>query len=170
MDQARKTLTLSTQLSPITQQKLMISPKLVPSQQQQLVIQAKQQRKNKIRAALNWLVTQYPESFNIITPRPLKLRIENDIIADIDKMEQPLAQGIPSKKAVREAIVFYTRNIKYIKTHLTCSHRINLQGHEINDQPITSAHKDYATQAISKIKDIIAYKAKVRKKRKLEDD
>ena len=170
MDQPRKKLTLSTKLSPQTRQKLALSVKLTPQQQQQVIIKEKEQRKNKIKAALNWLLTQYPLCFNYTMPRPLKLRIENDIIADIDRLALLSSADMPSKKAVREAIAFYSRNLNYIKAHLTHPQRIDLQGIELSDQPLTDAQRDYATQAVVKIKAVTTQKTKLRKKRKPKDE
>jgi len=38
----------------------------------------------RIKSALKWLCSHYPKCFNLLEPKPLKLRIEQDIYKDLD--------------------------------------------------------------------------------------
>src|SRR3546814_862012 len=51
-------------------------PKLSPKEQKKMENQAKVKKSEEIKAAVQWLLTNYPECFNQKDPKPLKLKIE----------------------------------------------------------------------------------------------
>lgn len=110
----------------------------------------------RIKGALDWLCIQYPECFNRLAPKPIKLRIEHDLF---DSRSQQFDSTVTadhhptpctlSKKSLRNAIGYYTRNMRYHRAMLTHSHRINLQGQEQLDDPITQHQRDHAQKIIA---------------------
>jgi len=122
-------------------------------------------RKNKIqriKTALKWLCSHYPICFNRLEPKPLKLKIEQDIYQDLGLTFNTISStedqqtgttitplDIPSKKSIRDAIGYYTRNIRYHRAVLTTQYRINFQGQEIHDDPIVQHQRDHAVKIIA---------------------
>ena len=105
--------------------------------QQALKKHAYRQRLEKKKQALDWLCEQYPLCFNKDEPKPLKRRIEKDV----------LASNIPadllfSRLNIREAIAYYVSSLKYRKTLITATHRYDLQGQPVEE--VTIEQQEFA--------------------------
>ena len=101
--------------------------------------EAAQERFQKMKQALEWLCEQYPLCFNSYEPKPLKRRIEKDILAT-------LPEGLPfSRLHIREALAYYTKRPKYRDTLATATHRYNLEG-EVVEEVIPDHQQLAATQ------------------------
>jgi len=171
--ESRPKLTLA---KPLSQEKLV---KIKLKRTSQEIEKAKAiDRKHKIqriKTALKWLCSHYPVCFNRLDPKPLKLKIEQDIYQDLgltsntqgqlqeQQQARPQEQqkedqqadtisnpsDIPSKKSIRDAIGYYARNIRYHRAILTTQYRVNLQGQEIHDDPIVQHQRDHAIKIIA---------------------
>lgn len=141
----RKTLTLNKPLSSKTLSKIKI--KQTPEDIKKRIVQDKQNKRQRIKDALQWLCTRYPDCFNLLVPKPLKLKIEEDIFKDCEAISKEL----PSKKSLRDAISYYAHNIKYLKSCLKQTHRIDLQGKELSDHPVIDEHIDYTKKMIEHV-------------------
>lgn len=144
----RKTLTLSKPLAPKTLAKIKV--KRTPEGIKAQIKQDKTSKQKRIKGALEWLCQKYPQCFKVKDPKPLKIKIEVDVLKDRDAMMDQ--KKIPSKKSLRDAISYYAHNIKYLKSHLKYDHRINLQGERVSDDLVTPDQKEYATKHLADIK------------------
>ena len=143
----RRTLTLSKPLTAQTLSKIKVKP--TPQQVANQLLQDKKNKQNRIRQALDWLCNRYPLCFNPKDPKPLKLKIAEDVLIDRDTVTNRLS--IPSKKSLRDAIGFYVNDIKYLKSHIKYDQRINLQGEVIGNELVTRGQKDYTTKQLAHI-------------------
>jgi len=99
-------------------------------------------RKDRIKEAVSWFSSTYPEAFSATEPKPLQIGIEKTIHA----------QGIwpYSRKLLREAIAFYTGSPHYLKSMLHCTHRVTLNGTQAEE--ITEKQKEYAAKRLKQLK------------------
>lgn len=167
--QSRPKLTLN---KPISQETLVkIKLKRTPQEIEKTKAIDHKNKIQRIKTALKWLCNHYPECFNLLDPKPLKLKIEQDIYQDLNLTSNTQGQlqqqqqeqqkedqqtdttiapsDVPSKKSIRDAIGYYTRNIRYHRAVLMAQYRIDLQGHETLDDPITQHQRDHAQKIIA---------------------
>ena len=118
-------------------------PKPTPKEQKKMEHQAKVKKSEEIKAAVQWLLTTYPECFNQEYTNPLKLKIEEDIFKDLSPDHKV------TKMKIRQAIAYYTKNTHYLKAVMEGTHRFDLKGQEVEE--ITPQHKAYAQEKFEKI-------------------
>ena len=97
---------------------------------------AYRQRLEKKKQALDWLCEQYPLCFSKGEPKPLKRRVEKDVLAGIPS-DLPF-----SRLNIREAIAYYVSSPKYRKALITATHRYDLQGHP--GEEVTIEQQEFA--------------------------
>jgi len=131
--------------------------KLSPKEQRQMDHQAKVKKSEEIKAAVQWLLTTYPECFNPKNPKPLKLKIEDDIFKDLSPDHKV------TKMKIRQAIAYYTKNTHYLKAVMEGTHRFDFKGQEVEE--ITPQHKAYAQEKFEKT--LQAIEAKKQHKNKI---
>lgn len=130
--------------------------------------EAKKQRFARINQALTWLCDTYPNCFNAKDPKPLKIRIWQDILGN---MKRESSSDQPSSMSVRQALHHYTCNLLYHQAMLNNSHRIDLEGQtadEITDQARTHAQGWIEVKELAKQK--WQEKQKERKKEQKKPD
>lgn len=98
-------------------------------------------KKEKLKV-VDWLIEQFPAAFfrKASEVRPLKIGIFDDIIDFYDRLEAPPH----SKKALREAINYYSGSPAYLKAQQADTARIDLYGIEIDT--VTEEQAKYAYQ------------------------
>jgi len=136
----RKVLSLSKPLSLDTLVK--IKMKRSPQEQQKKRDLDQRNRLKRIKAALSWLSQRYPECFKASNPKPLKLHIEQDILADIANIHDQTTT--PSKNAIHDALKYYVNSLNYLESHFKYTHRIDLDGQPSSLFPISLQQKKYA--------------------------
>ncbi|AIK96284.1 ProQ/FINO family protein [Candidatus Odyssella acanthamoebae] len=121
------------------QQETPAKPKVDSKEKDQhLRLKAKKERDKNRQAAFDWLLRTYPQCFSEENPKPLKLKIEKDIFAE-------LPENLPfSRLHIREALGFYTRWFKYKEVLAKSTHRYDLQGNTIEE--LLADHKAHAQQ------------------------
>jgi ProP effector len=105
---------------------------------QRLRLKAKKERDKNRQAAFDWLLRTYPQCFSEENPKPLKLKIEKDIFAELP---ENLAF---SRLHIREALGFYTRWSKYKEVLAKSTYRYDLHGNAVEE--LLASHKEYAQQ------------------------
>jgi len=106
-------------------------------EQQVLKKQAYRQRLEKKKYALDWLCEQYPVCFSKDEPKPVKRRIEKDVLSGNIPSDLPF-----SRLNIREAIACYVSSPKYRKALITATHRHDLQGQPIEE--VTIEQQEFA--------------------------
>lgn len=114
-------------------------------EQEHLMKEAQKKKKEEIKTALGWLQQTYPQCFSSQDPKPLKLKIEADLFAEL-----PSDQNL-SKVKIRQALNYHTKSIAYLKSLIHNTHRYDLQGHAVEE--IYPAHKAWAQERLEKVKD-----------------
>ncbi|MBW8309215.1 MAG: ProQ/FinO family protein [Candidatus Paracaedibacteraceae bacterium] len=105
---------------------------------QHLRLKAKKERDKNRQAVFDWLLSTYPQCFSEENPKPLKLKIEKDIFAELPK------NLVFSRLHIREALGFYTRWSKYKEVLAKSTHRYDLQGNAVEE--LLASHKEYPQQ------------------------
>lgn len=87
------------------------------------------QKKDKIKT-IEWLIENFPAAFfkHPSAVKPLKIGIFDDIIEFYDRLDSPPF----SKKAIRDAIHYYSNSPAYLKCQKEDAARIDLFGNEID--------------------------------------
>ncbi|WP_175282078.1 ProQ/FINO family protein [Candidatus Odyssella thessalonicensis] len=111
-------------------------PALTP--QQQAAQEAQQAQFVKIQLAYDWLCSTYPACFSKEDPKPLKLRIEKDILSDFPA-DLPFARN-----HIRKAIARYASWYKYLNSFSKHTHRYDLEGNPA--EAILPEHQERAQQ------------------------
>ena len=70
------------------------------------------------QAAVELLETNYPKAFNAAEPKPLKIGIQEDLVAD-DKV---------SRGKIKRALATYVRNPRYLQSIVEGADRVDLNG------------------------------------------
>lgn len=107
-------------------------PALTPQQE------AQQAQFAKIQLAYDWLCSTYPACFSKEDPKPLKLRIEKDILSDFPT-DLPFARN-----HIRKAIARYASWYKYLNSFSSHTHRYDLEG--TPTETILPEHQERAEQ------------------------
>lgn len=98
-------------------------------------------KKDKLKT-IEWLIDHFPGAFfkkpNQI--KPLKIGIFDDIIEFYERMDSPPF----SKKAIREALNYYSNSPAYLNSQKTNSARVDLYGNEVDE--VTEEQARYAQQ------------------------
>jgi sRNA-binding protein len=105
-----------------------------------------QHQKLRIRETLKCLQGRFPHAFIEGQQIPLKIGILEDIFKTLPE------DGSMSRKAVRDAIKFYTRGFYYHISVLKQTHRIDLDGNP--SFPITEEEKRHSAECLKAIKNI----------------
>ena len=112
------------------------------------IVQDKIQRQRK---AMDWLMQAFPQCFNLKAPVPLKVGIAKEVMEKwLYLSSLPYDQQPPSRLDVRQVIGWYTRRFPYYKSFETGTHRIDLDGKEEGE--ITETEKEYARERVNAIK------------------
>ena len=96
-------------------------------------LKKKRERSTK---TITWLEKRFPNCFNLITPKPLKIKIEDDLYRALG------GDGSLSRIRIRQALGFYTTRLSYHESFLTNNVRFDLNGNAV--EPIEKAHRDFA--------------------------
>ena len=116
-----------------------------------------QEKIQRQRKAMNWLMQAFPQCFNLKAPMPLKVGIAKEVMEKwVYLSSLPYDQQMPSRLSVRQVIGWYTRRFPYYKSFETATHRIDLDGKEAGE--VTEAEKEYARQRAEMLKE--RYKVK----------
>ena len=98
-------------------------------------------KKNKLQT-IDWLIENFPAAFFKKSKQvtPLKIGIFSDIIEFYDRLESPPF----SKKALREALSYYSSSPAYLSCQKSDSSRVDLFGNEVD--VVTEEQAKYAQQ------------------------
>lgn len=100
--------------------------------------------KIKIQDELVWLLEVYPKLFNKRHTKPLK----TDILTDLLERHPDKNRHITEK-----AILFYTRNVQYMRNFLLSDYRFDLNGN--SEKHITSKEKDYISKQLQEMEQLM---------------
>jgi len=120
-----------------------------------------QHQKLRIRETLKWLQLRFPHAFIEGQHIPLKIGILEDIFKTLPE------DGSMSRKAIRDAIKFYTKGFYYHISVLKQTHRIDLEGNL--SSLITEEEKRHSAECLKAIKKYQAQRDKKREEIKRED-
>lgn len=100
-------------------------------------------RKNRL-LIIDWLIEHFPAAFSrkATQIKPLKLGIFEDIIEFYERLDSPPF----SKKALREALNYYSGSPAYLSAQKADTARVDLYGNEIemvSEEQAQYAHKRY---------------------------
>jgi len=124
------------------------------------------EKKERIRQAVDWLAQAFPLCFNIKEPKPLKLKIEHDILNQwVYLSSLPYDRPIPSRLLLRKAVGWYATRSTYYAAFDKATHRLDLEGKQA--QEITEADKTYALERLTAMRE---YYEKNRKPQKKKDE
>ena len=84
----------------------------------------KKKRERSIET-ITWLEKRFPNCFNLITPKPLKIKIEDDLFRALG------VDGTLSRIRIRQALAFYTTRLSYHESFLTNNVRFDLNGNAV---------------------------------------
>lgn len=94
------------------------------------------------QAIIDWLIEHFPNSFfkkgRLV--KPLQIGIFDDIIEFYERLDSPTF----SKKALREALSYYSSSPAYLNCQKTDTARIDLYGNEVD--VVTEEQAKYAYQ------------------------
>ncbi|MEN8237046.1 MAG: ProQ/FinO family protein [Pseudomonadota bacterium] len=121
---------------------------------------SRQQRDEETRKVMELLCQRFPECFHASTLKPLKLGIQEDLLAEH-------FEGMPSKKAIRRALTFYTWRMRYLKTLIAQEHRYDLNGEKSGE--VTPHQKEIALKKLEKMKEKQALVAQERKEKSQQE-
>lgn len=106
---------------------------------------ARKQRLERNKEAVDWLMQAFPQCFNPKAPLPLKVGIGKEVMEKwLYLSSLPYDSKIPARTAIRTAIGWYVRRGLYLAAFETATHRIDLDGKEAGE--ITEAEKEYARE------------------------
>ena len=94
----------------------------------------------QMKTALDWLMDTYPLCFSKDEPKPLKIRIEKDILANL-----PSDLSF-SRLNIRKAIGYYTHSPKYRQALLVNPDRYDLQGEPVEE--VKQEHQQLAQEQL----------------------
>ena len=110
-----------------------------------------QEKIQRQRKAMDWLMQAFPQCFNLKAPMPLKVGIAKEVMEKwVYLSSLPYDQQPPSRLDVRQVMGWYTRRFLYHKSFETATHRIDLDGKEAGE--ITETEKEYARERVNAIK------------------
>ena len=106
------------------------------------------EKRTEYRSIIEWLCKTFPAAFNYVKPLPLKLHITKDIYPHLP------TDGSISKVKLRASIQYYTHATSYLKSLIKATHRVDLEGKEV--ESILDTHKQFT-------QDILAQRQEKRK-------
>lgn len=110
-----------------------------------------QERKEKIRQAMDWLTQAFPLCFNVKEPKPLKRKIQQDILNQwVYLSSLPYERPMPSRLLLRKSVSWYATRSTYYAAFDKATHRIDLDGKHA--QKITDTEKAYAQERLTAMK------------------
>ena len=88
-----------------------------------------QSKKDKLKT-IDWLIEQFPAAFfkDVSNIKPLKIGVLDDIIDFYERLDSPAV----SKKAIREALSYYSASPAYLKCQKANTARVDLFGIEVD--------------------------------------
>lgn len=103
---------------------------------------AKPRNKNREanQAAVELLIAAYPNTFNLEEPKPLKIGIQEDLVAD-EKV---------SRGKIKRALATYVRNPRYLQSMVVGAQRVDLTGAEVAE--VTSEDEKHAKAKLDEYK------------------
>ncbi len=96
----------------------------------------------KIKTIQKWLEETFPQAFNLKAPKPLKRRIESDIL--------PLIPKDFTKTQLRQALTAYTNRKIYLEAIITNDWRYDLKGDKIEEISVTQKGHTHQKLALKK--------------------
>ncbi len=123
---------------------------------------AREEAKESLQKAIAYLCKKFPNSFfeDKDAKKPFKIGVINEIFAivDEDRQNNPDFDPVLTKTKIREAVKYYTNDVKYLESVKAGVKRINLEGVELEDDVVTEGHEEYAKERIEKFKAKMAEK------------
>lgn len=116
----------------------------------------KSKNRNANIAAIGLICETYPKTFNRETVRPLKIGIQEELLAD-EKM---------SKGKIKRALASYVRAPAYYRSLQAGAQRVDLQGEDAGE--VTEQEAEHAKAMLKKIRDDRAARVKEEKKAERE--
>lgn len=142
-------VTGKTPAKPLLHSTLHTAPRLVEAPLIQEEEQTRVSYADKMKAVQKWLEETFPQAFSIKAPKPLKRRIENDIL--------PLVPQHFSKNQVRQALTAYTNRKIYLEAILTSDWRYDLQGKKIEEISVSQKGHIHQKLALKKQRTLKAH-------------
>ena len=103
------------------------------------------------RQAMDWLVQAFPQCFNVKEPKPLKLKIKQDILNQwVYLSSLPYERPMPSRLLLRKVVSWYATRSTYYAAFDKATHRIDLDGKEVTE--IIESEKAYAKERLTAMK------------------
>jgi len=107
-------------------------------------------KKDKLKT-IDWLIEHFPAAFykKATQIKPLKIGIFDDIIDFYERLDTPPF----SKKALREALNYYSASPAYLNCQKTHAARVDLFGNEVDvvtEEQAKYAHQRYQQRYIEK--------------------
>lgn len=102
-------------------------------------------RQSEYMVVIDWLVVNFPKTFDLKSPKPLKRHIEYDIFEKLPE------DGSISRKKVRDSLGYYTKLRQYRDAVLNEAQRYDLNGEAI--EVIDESHKTYTQEKIDATKE-----------------
>ena len=105
--------------------------------------QTKPRNKNREanQAAVELLIEAYPNTFSLNEPKPLKIGIQEELVAD-EKV---------SRGKIKRALATYVRNPRYLQSMVAGAHRVNLAGEEAGE--VTAEDEQHAKAKLDEYKE-----------------
>lgn len=102
-------------------------------------------KKDKLKT-IDWLIEHFPSAFFKKTNelKPLKIGVFDDIVEFYERLDTPPF----SKKALREALHYYSDSPAYLKCQKENTARVDLYGNEI--EMVTAEQAKYAWERFQK--------------------
>ena len=114
--------------------------------------EARKQRLERRKEAIDWLMQAFPHCFNPKAPLPLKNGIGKEIMGQwVYLSSLPYDRKIPSRTAIYRAMGWYTTRLRYYMSFETATYRRGLDGKEAGE--ITEAEKEYARERAQTLKE-----------------
>lgn len=100
-------------------------------------IEARKASFKQFQAVKTWLEENFPKAFNFKEPKPLKLRIQHDLL---------LVSSPYSKGQLRKCLGSYVNSKAYLEATVQENWRYDLNGERVEE--VTQGQKDYALKQL----------------------
>jgi len=122
----------------------------------------KARNKNRVanQAAVELLETNYPKAFNAAEPKPLKIGIQEDLVA-----EEKVSRG-----KIKRALATYVRSPRYLQSILEGAGRVDLNGDSVGTVNASEAEHAKAKLAEYKQRRVERQKEQRKASREAEKD
>lgn len=116
-----------------------------PKEKRAVTEQTQNKPRNKNReanqAAVELLIEAYPNTFNADAPKPLKIGIQEELVAD-EKV---------SRGKIKRALATYVRNPRYLQSMVAGAQRVNLAGEDAGE--VTADDEKHAKAKLDEYKE-----------------